>query len=67
VLRGLSATDDPGYLFPTARSGRAPLSMNALSLMRTRRYKARRRTRPYFGTHRIRHETATLLANNGMP
>jgi integrase len=41
--------------------------MNALSLMLTRRYHASGGTLPYFGSHRIRHGTATLLANNGMP
>lgn len=41
--------------------------MNALSLMLTRRYQAGGGSLPYFGSHRIRHGTATLLANNGMP
>ena len=41
--------------------------MNALSLMLTRRYRAGGGTLPYFGSHRIRHATATLLVNNGMP
>jgi integrase len=41
--------------------------MNALSLMLTRRYRAGGGTLPYFGSHRIRHGTATLLVNNGMP
>lgn len=41
--------------------------MNALSLMLTRRYHAGSGTLPYFGSHRIRHGTATLLSNNGMP
>ena len=41
--------------------------MNALSLMLTRRYHAGGGTLAYFGSHRIRHGTATLLANNGMP
>ncbi len=41
--------------------------MNALSLMLTRRYHAGGGSLPYFGSHRIRHGTATLLANNGMP
>ena len=49
------------------RDGRHPLGMNALSLMLTRRYHAGGGTLPYFGSHRIRHGTATLLANNGMP
>ena len=58
---------DPGYLFPSERDGRRPLGMNALSLMLTRRYHAGGGSLPYFGSHRIRHGTATLLANNGMP
>jgi len=41
--------------------------MNALSLMLTRRYHAGGGTLPYFGSHRIRHATATFLVNNGMP
>ena len=48
------------------RAGR-PLSVGALSLMLTRRYRAGGGTLSYFGSHRIRHGTATLLANNGMP
>jgi site-specific recombinase XerD len=58
---------DPGFLFPAGGSrGRAPLSMNALSLMLTRRYRAGGGTLPYFGSHRVRHAMATLLVNNGM-
>ena len=41
--------------------------MNALSLMLTRRYHAGGGTLGYFGSHRIRHATATILVNNGMP
>jgi len=68
VLVGATATaPDPGYLFPSERDHRRPLGMNALSLMLTRRYHAGGGTLPYFGSHRIRHGTATLLANNGMP
>ena len=48
------------------RSG-SPLSANALSLMLTRRYHAGGGTVRSFGSHRIRHATATLLVNNGMP
>ncbi len=62
-----ASVPDPGYLFPSERDGRQPLGMNALSLMLTRRYHAGGGTLPYFGSHRIRHGTATLLANNGMP
>lgn len=57
---------DTGFLFPSRASGSAPLSMNALSLMLTRRYRLGGGSLPYFGSHRIRHATATLLANNGM-
>jgi integrase/recombinase XerD len=57
---------DQGYLFLAHAGAGAPLSMNALSLMLTRRYHAGGGTLPYFGSHRIRHATATLLVNNGM-
>ena len=68
LLLGATASEpDPGFLFPSERDGRRPLGMNALSLMLTRRYHAGGGTLPYFGSHRIRHGTATLLANNGMP
>ena len=61
-------TDDPGWLF-VAHGNHAgtPLSANALSLMLTRRYHAGGGTIRSFGSHRIRHATATLLVNNGMP
>jgi integrase/recombinase XerC len=58
---------DPGWLFPSRASGVAPLSMNATSLMLTRRYHAGGGRLLYFGSHRIRHGTATLLVNHGMP
>jgi integrase/recombinase XerD len=62
------STDDRGWVFLSARAGEPrPLTMNALSLMLTRRYHAGGGTLPYFGSHRIRHSTATLLVNNGMP
>jgi site-specific recombinase XerD len=65
---GLGHDDDPGWLFLSHAGGPpAPLSMNALSLMLTRRYHAGGGSLPYFGSHRIRHATATLLVNNGMP
>jgi integrase len=35
--------------------------------MLTRRYHVGGGGLPYFGSHRIRHATATLLVNNGMP
>ena len=44
----------------------SPLSANALSLMLTRRYHAGGGTVRSFGSHRIRHATATLLVNTGM-
>jgi integrase len=61
--------DDPGWLFVSAcgSDGVQPLSMNAVSLMLTRRYHAGGGTLRTFGSHRIRHATATLLVNNGMP
>jgi integrase len=41
--------------------------MNSVSLMLTRRYHAGGGSLRCFGSHRIRHATATLLVNNGMP
>jgi integrase/recombinase XerD len=66
--RPVDAPDDAGWLFVSwgDRTGR-PLSANALSLMLTRRYHAGGGTLRSFGSHRIRHATATLLVNNGMP
>ena len=60
--------EDPGWLF-LSHAGRepAPLTMNATSLMLTRRYHAGGGSLRCFGSHRIRHGTATLLVNNGMP
>jgi integrase/recombinase XerD len=60
--------DDPGWLFLSHAGGApAPLTMNAVSLMLTRRYHAGGGSLRCFGSHRIRHGTATLLVNNGMP
>lgn len=60
--------DDPGWLSLSARAGEPkPLTMNALSLMLTRRYHVGGGTLRIFGSQRIRHATATLLVNNGMP
>jgi integrase/recombinase XerD len=63
------ASEDRGWLFPAAHCGAtsAPLTMNSLSLMLTRRYHAGGGSLRCFGSHRIRHATATLLVNNGMP
>ena len=63
------AVNDPGYLFLSAdhAQGAHPLTGNALSLLLKRRYRAGGGTLPTFGSHRIRHATATLLVNNGMP
>ena len=60
---------DPGILFLSARRDRGPraLTANSLSLMLRRRYHAGGGTLPTFGSHRIRHATATLLVNHGMP
>ena len=65
ALAGANA--DQGFLFPAVHGAGAPLEMNALSLMLTRRYHAGGGTLGYFGSHRIRHATATVLVNNGMP
>jgi integrase/recombinase XerD len=62
---GRSMTPDD-FLF-VSHQGPHPLSMNALSLMLTRRYRAGGGSLPYFGSHRIRHGVATLMVNNGMP
>jgi len=60
--------DDPGWVFLSHRAGEPrPLTMNALSMMLSRRYHAGGGTLRTFGSHRIRHATATLLVNNGMP
>jgi site-specific recombinase XerD len=66
--RAIETSTDPGWLFLAwgDRSGH-PLSTNAMSLMLTRRYHAGGGTVRSFGSHRIRHATATLLVNNGMP
>jgi integrase len=63
------ADADLGWLFVSAcqSDGVQPLSMNAVSLMLTRRYHAGGGSLRTFGSHRIRHATATLLVNNGMP
>jgi len=62
------SADDPGWVFLSHRAGEPrPLTMNALSLMLTRRYHAGGGSLRTFGSHRIRHATATLLVNNGMP
>jgi integrase/recombinase XerD len=63
------AVEDSGFLFLSARHERGPqpLTRNSLSLMLRRRYHAGGGTLPTFGSHRIRHATATLLCNNGMP
>jgi integrase/recombinase XerD len=58
---------DTGYLFPANYGAGEPLGANAVSLMLTRRYRAGGGTLRQFGSHRIRHATATLLVNNGMP
>jgi integrase/recombinase XerD len=63
-----AAANDPGWLFLSHAGGEpAPLTMNALSLMLTRRYHAGGGSLRCFGSHRIRHATATLLVNNGTP
>jgi site-specific recombinase XerD len=66
--RPIEPSTDPGWLFLAwgDRSGH-PLSADATSLMLTRRYHAGGGTVRSFGSHRIRHATATLLVNNGMP
>jgi integrase len=63
----LAESDDPGWLFLSGRAGPPrPLTMNSVSLMLTRRYHGGGGSLRCFGSHRIRHGTATLLINNGM-
>jgi integrase/recombinase XerD len=63
-----TTNDDPGWLFLSHAGGEPrPLTMNSVSLMLTRRYHAGGGSLRCFGSHRIRHATATLLVNNGMP
>ena len=62
------SSGDPGWVFLSARAGEPrPLTMNSVSLMLTRRYHAGGGSLRCFGSHRIRHATATMLVNNGMP
>jgi integrase len=68
----VQVSSDPECVFIARNNGRAsgdpgPLSPNALSRMLTRRYHAGGGTLQHFGSHRIRHGTATILSNNGMP
>ena len=63
-----ASIDDPGWLFLSWRACEPrPLTMNALSLMLTRRHHAGGGSLRCFGSHPIRHATATLLVNNGLP
>lgn len=67
----LQPAADPGWLFIArdngTNGGASPLTANAISQMLTRRYRAGGGRLDSFGSHRIRHGTATLLAANGMP
>lgn len=69
-LEDIAVGVDPGYLFLARDNGVVdavgPLTQNAVSNMLTRRYHAGGGKIRNFGSHRIRHGTATLLANNGM-
>jgi integrase len=64
-----SASSAHEYLFVSTRRATPPrpLTVGALSWMLTRRFRRGGGGLAYFGSHRIRHATATLLANNGMP
>lgn len=70
-LEDIGLGEDPGYMFIARDNGRpdkvGPLGAGALSDMLNRRYHAGGGTLGSFRSHRIRHGTATLLANNGMP
>jgi site-specific recombinase XerD len=63
----VKAVADRGYQFPSRARASAPLSMNALSQMLNPPNPAGGGSLAYFGSHRIRHATATFLVNNGMP
>jgi integrase/recombinase XerC len=63
---------DEGWVFIARDNGRAhqrvgPLTASGLSQMLTERYQKGGGPPGYFGSHRLRHGSATLLANNGMP
>lgn len=64
---GAPSPSEPLFVSEFDRTAARPLSMNALSGMLTRRYHRGGGTLAYFGSHRIRHATATLLVNHGMP
>jgi integrase len=67
-VEGLAAVPQPDAgIGPALHGAGAPPGMNALSLMLTRRYRTGGGSLPYFGSHRIRHGSATLMSNNGMP
>ncbi len=63
---GEYSDDSIVFLSHAAHAGPRPLTANAISLMLTRRYHAGGGSLRSFGSHRIRHATATLLINNGM-
>jgi integrase len=68
LVRGVAgATSSPDDVLFVSVHEPAPLSMNAFSLMLSRRYRAGGGVLPYFGSHRIRHAVATMMVNNGMP
>ncbi len=63
-----STPPDPSSLFLSSNTETGPraLTMSAISTMLTRRYHRGGGTLARFGSHRIRHATATMLVNNGM-
>jgi integrase len=70
MVRRIAATgsdDAPLFVSHATSQGIRPLTVGALSWMLTKRYRRGGGTLPYFGSHRIRHGTATMLVNNGMP
>jgi len=67
VLAGTDAEVGDILFLARARSDESSyLSRNAISIMLSRRYHAGGGTLATFGSHRIRHGTATMLLNNGM-
>ncbi|TAL06502.1 MAG: hypothetical protein EPO00_10945 [Chloroflexota bacterium] len=60
------ADDEVLFVSTAPGAARRPLSTRSLSWMLTRAYHRGGGTLSHFGSHRIRHGTATLLVNNGM-
>ncbi|MHB8398918.1 MAG: tyrosine-type recombinase/integrase [Candidatus Limnocylindrales bacterium] len=71
-FENLRVGSDPGWVFLARRNRRrgdeiGAFTANGLSQMINERYHRGGGTLPNFRSHRIRHGSATILANNGMP